>query len=243
MPVLAVDVGNTRIKWGLWDGRWVQQDAVPTADVHRLGAAWQGLPHLGRVIACSVAGGQVGDWLDAWALAHGMSVHWVTSAHEQCGVRNLYQDPSKLGADRWAALIAARELVTGAALAVVAGTAVTINALSSDGEFLGGLILPGLDMMADALTRGTAGLPQTHGEFASFPQNTADAIASGAIQSVCGAIERMRGALAARGAEPHILLSGGAAETLSAHLGRPSLIVPNLVLEGLRVIAGSEAAR
>ena len=243
MAVLAVDVGNTRIKWGLWDGRWVQQDARPTTDMHQLGAAWQGLSPLRRVIACSVAGGQVGDWLDAWALAHGLSVHWVTSLHEQCGVRNLYQDPSKLGADRWAALIAARELVAGAALAVVAGTTVTINALSRDGEFLGGLILPGLDMMADALARGTAGLPRAPGEFAAFPQNTADAIASGAIQSVCGAIERMQGELAARGAEPRILLSGGAADILNAHLGLPSLIVPNLVLEGLRVIADSEAAR
>jgi|KBSMisStandDraft_5_1062788.scaffolds.fasta_scaffold365295_2 type III pantothenate kinase len=243
MPVLAVDVGNTRIKWGLWDGRWVQQNALPTADVHQLGATWQGLPQLRRVIACSVAGGQVGDWLDAWALAHGLSVHWVTSLHEQCGVRNLYQDPSKLGADRWAALIAARALVTGAALAVVAGTTVTVNALSHDGEFLGGLILPGLDMMADALARGTAGLPRAYGQFAPFPQNTADAIASGAIQSVCGAIERMRDELAARGAEPQILLSGGAAEIFNAHLRHPSLIVPNLVLEGLRVIADGEAAR
>jgi len=243
MPVLAVDIGNTRIKWGLWDGRWLQQDSLPTADVHRLGSLWDGLPHLRRVIACSVAAGQVGDWLDAWALTHGLSVHWVTSLHEQCGVRNLYQDPSKLGADRWAALIAARALVTGAALAVVAGTTVTVNALSSDGEFLGGLILPGLDMMADALTRGTAGLPRSHGAFAAFPQNTADAIASGAIQSVCGAIERMREELAARGPEPRVLLSGGAAETLDAHLGRTSFIVPNLVLEGLRVIADSEVAR
>jgi type III pantothenate kinase len=221
----------------------VRQDALPTVDVHQLGAAWQGLSQPRRVIACSVAGGQVGDWLDAWAMTHGLSVHWVTSLHEQCGVRNLYQDPSKLGADRWAALIAARALVTGAAVAVVAGTTVTVNALSREGDFLGGLILPGLDMMADALTRGTAGLPRAHGQFAPFPQNTADAIASGAIQSVCGAIERMRGELAARGAEPHILLSGGAAEILNAHLGQSSFIVPNLVLEGLRVIADSEAAR
>jgi len=86
-------------------------------------------------------------------------------------------------------------------------------------------------------------LPRAHGEFAPFPQNTADAITSGAIQSVCGAIERMQGELAARGAEPHILLSGGAADILNAHLGPPSFIVPNLVLEGLRVIADREAAR
>jgi type III pantothenate kinase len=158
-------------------------------------------------------------------------------------VRNGYREHSTLGADRWAALIAARHLVAGAALAVMAGTAPTIDALTQDGQFLGGLILPGFDLMAESLARGTAGLPRTPGGFALFPQSTADAIASGAIQALCGAVERMQRALAARGAEPQILLSGGAAETLYAHLGRPARIVPNLVLEGLRVIAESEGGQ
>jgi type III pantothenate kinase len=220
MHILAVDVGNTRTKWGLWDGRWLRQDSVLTAEMALLGSAWQALPAPRRLIACSVAGRQVCDWLDAWALSHGLAVRWVISQHEQCGVRNDYQEPSKLGADRWAALIAARHLAGGAALAVMAGTAPTIDALTQDGQFLGGLILPGLDLMAESLARGTAGLPRADGGFALFPRNTADAIASGAIQAVCGAVERMQRALAARGAEPQVLLSGGAAETLYAHRSR-----------------------
>jgi type III pantothenate kinase len=243
MHILAVDVGNTRTKWGLWDGRWLRQDSVPTVDLALLADAWQGLPRLRELVACSVAGRQVGDWLHAWALSRGLSVRWVISRREQCGVRNGYEEPSKLGADRWAALIAARHLVAGAALSVMAGTAPTIDALTQEGEFLGGLILPGLDMMAESLARGTAGLPRAHGDFALFPRSTADAIASGAIQALCGAVERMQRALAERGTEPQILLSGGAAETLHAHLGRPARVVPNLVLEGLRVIAESEGKR
>ena len=243
MHILAVDVGNTRTKWGLWDGRWLRQDSVLTAEMALLGSAWEALPAPRRLIACSVAGRQVCDWLDAWALSRGLSVRWVISQREQCGVRNGYQEPSKLGADRWAALIAARHLGGGAALAVMAGTAPTIDALTQDGQFLGGLILPGLDLMAESLARGTAGLPRAHGEFALFPRNTADAIASGAIQAVCGAVERMQRALAARGAEPQVLLSGGAAEALYAHLGEPARVVPNLVLEGLRIIAESEGER
>jgi type III pantothenate kinase len=243
MHILAVDVGNTRTKWGLWNRGWLRQDSVPTADLAVLGEVWQGLPTVRELVACSVAGRQVGDWLHAWALARGLSVRWVISQREQCGVRNGYQEPSKLGADRWAALIAARHLTAGAALVVISGTASTIDALTPEGEFLGGLILPGLDMMAESLARGTAGLPRAPGEFTLFPRSTADSIASGAIQAVSGAVERMQRALAERGTEPQILLSGGAAEILHAHLGRPARVVSNLVLEGLRVIAESEDGR
>ena len=240
MHILAVDAGNSRIKWGLWDGRWSRQDSVATDEVAGLGAAWQALPAPQLLIACSVAGAPVAEWLDAWARSRGVAVRWVTSQREQCGVRNSYCDPTQLGADRWAALIAARDMAEGAALAVNAGTAVTIDALTREGQFLGGLIMPGLDLMAESLARGTAGLPRTRGSIAQFPQNTADAIAGGALQSVCGAVERMERTLAERGAEPRILLSGGAAHLIRTYLGRPARLVPNLVLEGLRVIAADE---
>jgi type III pantothenate kinase len=83
-------------------------------------------------------------------------------------------------------------------------------------------------------------LPRAAGVIAQFPRTTTDAIASGAMQSVCGAIERMERALVERGSEPQILLSGGAVREVRKHLGRPARLVPNLVLEGLRVIAGEE---
>lgn len=240
MHVLAVDAGNTRIKWGLWQGRWLRQDFVPTAEVARLDSLWETLPVLQQAIACSVAGKPVAAWLDAWAQRRGVPLRWVTSQGEQCGVRNGYAEPSQLGADRWAKLIGARHVAAGAALAVNAGTAVTIDALTAQGQFVGGLILPGLELMADALARGTAGLPRVQGAFEVFPVQTADAIASGAIQSVCGAVERMAHALSKLASEPEILLSGGAATVIHTHLGRPARLVPNLVLEGLRVIAEAD---
>jgi type III pantothenate kinase len=241
MSILAVDAGNTRIKWGLWDGGWLRQDSVAKDDVPLLAVAWQLLDRPRHVIASNVAGAQVREWLNAWARSRGLAVRWVTSQPEQCGVKNGYREPAQLGADRWAALVAARHLAGGAALAVNAGTAVTIDALTQEGEFLGGLIVPGLDLMAVALARGTAGLPRAPGAIAQFPGTTADAIASGAMQSVCGAIERMERALAERGAEPEILLSGGAAQVIRNHLGRPVRLVPNLVLDGLRWIAAEES--
>jgi len=241
MSILAVDAGNSRIKWGLWEGgRWSRQDSVATDEVARLANAWAALAPPRHVIACSVAGAQVSEWLDRWARSQGLTLRWVTSQREQCGVRNGYREPAQLGADRWAALIGVRDLLEGAAVVVNAGTAVTIDALTQEGEFLGGVIVPGLHLMAEALTRGTAGLPRAGGTFAQFPGNTADAIATGAMQSVCGAVERMERALAAQGVEPQILLSGGAARAISSHLERPARVIPNLVLEGLRVIAAHE---
>ena len=240
MTILAVDAGNSRIKWGLWEGGWLRQDSVAKNDLSLLAVAWHALGRPQHVIASNVAGARVSEWLDAWVRSQGLAVRWVTSQPEQYGVSNGYLEPAQLGADRWAALVAARHLVGGAALAVNAGTAVTIDALTQQGEFLGGLIVPGLDLMAAALARGTAGLPHAAGAITPFPRTTADAIASGAMQSVCGAIERMERALAERGSKPQILLSGGAAQAIRDHLGRPACLVPNLVLEGLRIIAVKE---
>jgi type III pantothenate kinase len=240
VSTLAFDAGNSRIKWGLWDGHWSRQGSVPTIEAALLADAWQALDTPRQVVASSVAGVEVGQWLDAWARGRGLAVRWVASQREQCGVRNRYHEPTQLGADRWAALIAARHLAKGSVLVVNAGTAVTIDALTQEGEFLGGLIVPGLDLMAEALARGTAGLTRAGGVVAEFPRNTADAVASGAMQSVCGAVERMERLLAERGAKPQILLSGGVADAIHAHLGRPAQVIPNLVLEGLRVIATDE---
>jgi len=242
MRVLAVDAGNSRIKWGVWEDEWSSQGAIATGHVHTLEAAWSGLLPAYAVYASSVAGPQVRSWLDEWARTRGIEVHWLASRHQQCGVRNAYREPGQLGTDRWASLIAAWHLVRGAALVVNAGTAVTIDALDSAGVFRGGVILPGLALMASALVSGTAGLPASPGAFAVFPDNTADAIASGALLAVCGAIERMSNALLDNGATPQIVLSGGAAPPIAARLGAPVLNVPYLVLEGLRIVADAEQA-
>jgi type III pantothenate kinase len=135
-------------------------------------------------------------------------------------------------------LIGARVRHAGACVVVNVGTAVTIDALTPAGEFLGGLILPGPELMADALATGTAGLPRRPGEFEVFPTSTANAIFSGALQAVCGAIERTgRGLVAAGHPEPQIVMSGGSGDLVASRLDRPVMLAPNLVLEGLVAIA------
>jgi type III pantothenate kinase len=159
---------------------------------------------------------------------------WIRAQEKQCGVTNLYLDPGQLGSDRWAALIGAWTREHGACLIVGAGTATTVDALSASGEFLGGLILPGLDMMREALAAGTARLSLDAGHDAEFPRNTADAIWNGCMAAQLGAIGRMRRVLSE---SAPILLSGGAARLLQPALNSPVNVVDNLVLEGLAQIA------
>jgi type III pantothenate kinase len=234
MTLLCLDAGNTRLKWGLYDRagrRWQAQGALvpaagaPLADTLALPARPQ------RIIACNVAGAAMAGRIEELARTLAVPLDGFCSHPAAAGVTNGYATPAQLGADRWAALIGARALHTGPALVVMAGTATTIDVLSAEGRFCGGLILPGLDLMRMALARNTAGLPEATGQFAPLPTNTDDAIVSGAIQATLGAIERM--ACRPASADFSVILSGGAADALTPHLSLPVRRVDHLVLEGL----------
>lgn len=228
--ILCLDAGNTRLKWGLHDGAsWIVQGALPHGETAALAARLPARPQ--RVIACNVAGSIVAREIEALAAQLAAPLDWFRSNPSCCGVTNGYDVPAQLGADRWAALVGARSLHGGPALVVMAGTATTIDRLDADGHFRGGLILPGLDLMRNALARNTAGLPDARGHYRLPPTNTDDAIVSGAIDATLGAIERM--AHRAAGAYFFVLLSGGAAAALVPHLELPFRHIDYLVLEGL----------
>jgi type III pantothenate kinase len=244
MTILALDAGNSRIKWGLWADRgFIAQGAVPTDRAGELADAWHMLARPTRAIGSCVAGAAVRAAIDAVLAPWRVVPEWIASRASQCGVRSLYAEPTQLGTDRWAALVGARSTFPEACVVVDAGTAVTVDALSASGEFLGGLILPGLDLMASSLARGTAGLARAAGRIEVFPRSTADAISSGAAHAVCGAIDRMRAALQGAGeTAPRIVLSGGTGQILAPHLAPPVSLVPTLVLDGLIAMAHESAA-
>jgi len=239
MMVLAVDAGNSRIKWGLHDGSgWVAQSWVVTAEADRLGEAWSGLTQPSVLIASNVAGDRVDKAVRSAAQKLGARVELVASRAHQCGVRSSYDDPAQLGPDRWAALIGAWRLCGGPSVVVNAGTTMTADALSRDGVFLGGVIVAGVDLMREALARSTAGLKMADGHYTFFPATTADAIMSGAINALAGAIERMQRFMREAGeANPRVVLSGGAAPAVQRALNGDVEVVDNLVLEGLLRIA------
>lgn len=234
--IVCVDSGNSRIKWGVHDGRhWLAQGAVSHAEVGELAALPDLWPKPEKLMLANVAGGAAAEKIRQQLAAWSTRFCEVRSCAEQGGVRNLYVQPERLGVDRWCALIGARARIKTPCLVVMAGTATTIDTLDAEGQFLGGLILPGVDLMRRALSRDTAGLPLAEGRHAAYPRCTDDAIVSGAIEAQVGAIER---AFARLGhAEAVCLLSGGNAPLLAEQLLIPHQLLDNLPLEGLLRLA------
>lgn len=231
--ILAIDCGNTRLKWGVHDGaRWLAQGLVDYAEFDGLAGLLRAQPRAARAVLCNVAGAQVGEAVLAALASLELPVREAKSQSLQHGVRNHYDNPEQLGADRWAALVGARALHAGACLVVCAGTATTVDVLDVEGNFQGGLILPGAELMCRVLAASTAQLPLAEGKFAGLPRNTMDAIVSGCLHAQAGAVERMFEQVAAHPGAT-CLVSGGAAGQFFELLRVPRRRVDNLVLEGL----------
>jgi type III pantothenate kinase len=244
-PILVIDAGNSRMKWGLHAVRgWVAQGATPNSEIGTLALReWQNLPRPARVVGVNVAGEAARLRVEALLARWRVAPEWLTASAAACGVVNGYAVPEQLGADRWAALVAARQRVGAAELfpapviVVNAGTAVTIDALDAAGCFRGGVILPGLRLMLRALADNTSALKTAPGRYEDFPTNTADALYSGAVQAICGAIEQARGRMRHDDGAVKCLLAGGAAAEIAPHLSGHPEVVDNLVLEGVLALA------
>lgn len=249
MSFLAIDIGNTRLKWAVYPAGAqpgsapLQHGAVFLENIDRLAEEdWQGLPPIAGILGSNVAGDavrrRVEEQMEHWDL----TPRWVVPAAECAGVRNGYDHPTRLGPDRWVAVIGAhaharRRGFTGPVLTVMVGTAVTVDALSTDGQFLGGLILPGHGIMLRALEGGTAGLRVPTGEVRDFPTNTSDALTTGGTFAITGAIERMHRLLTRReGCEPLVLMTGGAGWKVSPALDVPHELIEGLIFDGLLAI-------
>ena len=244
-PLLVLDAGNSRVKWGLHSGLgWVAQGATPNGEIGTLALRqWHNLPRPAGAVGVNVAGEAVRMRIEALLARWRVTPAWLTASAAACGVVNGYARPEQLGADRWAALVAARrragatDLFPAPVVVVNAGTAVTIDTLDGDGRFRGGVILPGLRLMLQALADNTSGLKAPPGTYQDFPTRTADALYSGAVQAICGAIELARKRMQSHDAVVKCLLAGGAAAEIAPHLSGDPEVVENLVLEGVLELA------
>jgi type III pantothenate kinase len=247
---LLIDVGNTFLKWGLFlpsaDGtareNRVESGHALLEEITALPAQFAKLPTPSKIVISNVAGTRVRvttiRMLEVWPDAP--PPYWLVPQDIQCGVVNSYRNPAQLGSDRWAALIGARHLLGArAAMVVVCGTATTIDFLSTEGVFKGGMILPGLGLMLRSLHEGTAALPDQGGEFFAYPTQTVDAIASGCQHAQAGAIERLFAMEQRTTPDVVCVLSGGAAGAVAPRLSIPFELHDNLVLEGLYRISQS----
>ncbi len=249
MSFLAIDIGNTRLKWALY------AEPVPQAQPLASGAeflenidqladgAWAPLAAPRRMLGCCVAADAIKRRVEEqmeelWDVP----AHWVVASAAEAGLINGYDHPTRLGTDRWVAMIGARHrmLAQGPArpmVVVMVGTAVTVEAVDTGGTFLGGFILPGHGIMLRALESGTAGLHVPTGEVRPFPTNTSDALTSGGTYAIAGAVERMVRHVRERcGAEPACYMTGGAGWKMAPHMGVPFELVEQLIFDGLLVL-------
>lgn len=242
--ILLADVGNSRIKWVSCEqgqfqmrGRAAHGEESWAELADRL---WADLPKPTRIMIVSVAGSEVraalADWiLRTWTL----EAEFVISTAAAWGIHNSYVDPERMGADRWVAMIAARALLGPQTCYVVdCGTAVTIDALAADGRHLGGVIVPGMRLMREALYRETRQIPPEAGEARLFGQSTRDCVWGGALYAVASAIDGISERMIARHGPGVRLLTGGAAGLVLPQLQGDYQLEPDLLFTGLRVMAG-----
>ena len=254
MNFLAIDVGNTRLKWAMYDrarpgAQLLAHGAEFLENIDRLGdGVWAQLPVPDRMLGCIVAGDavrrRVQEQMELWDVVP----QWVVAEQAEAGLINGYDHPSRLGADRWVAMIGARQHMLSRGqprplVVVMVGTAVTVEAIDANGKFLGGFILPGHGIMLRALESGTAGLHVPTGEVRMFPTNTSDALTSGGTYAIAGACERMVKHLHQHtGMAPMCIMTGGAGWKMAPSMTRPFELVDHLIFDGLLEIAAYRAA-
>lgn len=248
---LLVDVGNSRAKWQLLD-----DDRLLYRDAHThngatprdwVGKLWPDLETPQQVVIGNVAGAEVAAELSGWIARHWrLKPVFAVSKAREFGVLNGYDQPERLGVDRWLALIGARTLTRDGCAVIDCGTAATVDALTGAGRHLGGVILPGVRLMHAALYNNTALLEeqQPPDEVVILGRNTRDCIWGGTVHAITAAIDRVTDYMAetAGGGNFLRLLTGGNAPALSRYLQRDYRLEPDLIFHGLRAVADKTAA-
>lgn len=246
--MLAIDSGNTRTKWAIFDqtNAIVAHGVIDNSQLDTVPPEWS---DCALAVISNVAGDAIASRLQGM-LAGVQRQYWLTASAEAFGIVNAYEHPHRLGSDRWAAMIGARSYTKQHCLVVNAGTALTMDALlrDVDGEhcrFAGGVIVPGLHAMQQALRQRTHDIEpaiEREGRYVELPTNTADAVHTGALMAMAGALEHMSQRLQRlTDSSVHCMLSGGDAPLLLDSLRNSAAIsdivlVEDLVLRGLLVI-------
>jgi len=255
VSILLVDIGNSRIKWGIGkDGRVAQTRAV-FHDAERASGfktVLDSLPDdIHRIFGCNVAGEKIAEnFARCIEPRFAAGCEWISSTERCGGLENGYDQPELLGADRWAALYACFAIDETPALVVDAGTACTIDALLANGRHGGGLILPGIYLMERALRGDTSDIG-THsakgragaGNSELFGASTEQAVRDGCLTALVGAVERAYGILQRIETGARLVITGGDAPRIIARLGVAFEHRPALVLEGLALMAKEESER
>ena len=238
---LLLDGGNSQLKWA-WveNGTFSEVGRAPYRDLTQLGEEWlQFADEDVKIVGCAVCG-SVKKAMVEEQLTH--PVEWLSSMPQALGIRNHYRRPEEHGSDRWFNALGSRRFTQNACVVVSCGTAVTTDALTEDNHYLGGTIMPGFHLMKEAMALKTANLNRPIGKVYPFPTTTPNAIASGMMDAVCGALMMMHGRLkdkTGEGKPVDIIITGGGAARVVQALPESFVhdnqvkIVDNLVIHGL----------
>ena len=238
---LLLDGGNSQLKWA-WveNGTFSEVGHAPYRDLTQLGEEWlQFADDDVKIVGCAVCGSVKKAMVEEQLTR---PVEWLSSMPQALGIRNHYRRPEEHGSDRWFNALGSRRFTQNACVVVSCGTAVTTDALTEDNHYLGGTIMPGFHLMKEAMALKTANLNRPIGKVYPFPTTTPNAIASGMMDAVCGALMMMHGRLkdkTGEGKPVDIIITGGGAARVVQALPESFVhdnqvkIVDNLVIHGL----------
>ncbi len=248
--LLAMNVNNTNTKLGLYrDGEWaahwrIASDRAKMPDEYAMlirnlfdfaGLRWR---DVSGVALASVVPPLTGTFVELCQRYLGQDPLVVTTGIET-GVRVLIDYPAEAGADRILNALAVHRLYGGPAIVVDFGTATTFDAISAEGDYLGGAIAPGLGIAAEALYGRTAKLPRIElvAPPAAIGRNTVHAMQSGLVLGYVGLIEGLVARLRAElDGQARVIATGGLAPLLAYETKVIEKVEPMLTLEGLRLI-------
>jgi type III pantothenate kinase len=244
--MLLIDIGNTRIKWAALSGDEIKpQHAVAHAQwtLAECETAFGSMPPPARLLVSNVGGERVGNIVrDTARKLWTVEPQFIQSTVAAGGITNAYPEPANLGVDRWLAMIGAHALHREPLCVVGVGTAATIDGVDSTGRHLGGLIIPGPDLMVESLLRNTSEIArraqQGSVDDGLFANNTLGAIRQGSAHAVAALVERAVESMQARvGVRPTLIFTGGASADVARLIRLPHTVFADLVLRGLAVLA------
>ncbi len=246
---LLIDIGNSRIKWAYSNaGKLSRHGGAERGSElpKQAQSSWLKSTKPERIVAANVAGDGDAEQLNQWVHKQWqLPVDYIKVKPHGFDLKLAYSDSERLGVDRWLALIAARQLEKGAVAIIDAGTAMTLDVISSQGQHLGGIIVPGLRLMSDVLKQKTAGITlDNHDVIVSsgtlLGNDTYSCIEKGSLYAVTGAIEHLLLRFASQNeSRLSVIVCGGDAERVMAEINIEWQHIPDLVLQGMQIVKGA----
>ncbi len=240
--ILEIDVGNTRLKWRVLAADFVcLERGGSTGELAFLAELYNRFPAVKRArIACVARDSVVDELGEAISVLWGIPVWVAATKRTHAGLQVAYKDPSRLGVDRWLAMLAAYKKAIGAVCVVDCGSAITVDWVDSAGMHQGGYIVPGIEMQKKMLLKATGQIrleQPVKDRDLSWGCSTEEAVNFGVLRQVASFIDGIVTELSDTGDAPTFFIAGGDAEVLLSVMttSKKFKCCPELVMDGLEV--------